>query len=576
MIVGIDLGTTNSLIAYYQNGKSTLIPNALGKVMTPSVVSLDDDGQILVGQVAKERLISHPLATVASFKRFMGSQKTHQLVCGNHRQSFSSEELSALVLKSLKQDAETALGQSISDVVISVPAYFNDHQREATKAAAVLAGLNVIRLINEPTAGAMAYGLHHHHSDDGKFLVLDLGGGTFDVTLLELFAGIMEVKASAGDNFLGGEDFTQVLIDGFIAHQCQTHRLEGAFWQPYLPQLHNLAELAKLELSLKEQTTMSLTIDGQTFVWAVDEPMLATLCEPLLERLSLPIQRAVKDAGIKVRELDAIVLVGGASRMPLFRKTVVRLLGRFPAVAINPDETIAIGTSIQAGLAMQDGALDELVLTDVTPYSLGVETSILLDNHNRKTGIFSPIIERNSVIPTSKVETFYAVHNEQTEVCFGIYQGEARLVQDNIKLGEITIPIPKSYKNKATEVPIHVRFSYDVNGLLEVDIDLDGDGETYNLTIENGAKRLTAQELSDAKAKLSALKIHPRDTLANRTLLARAERLYAQSLKAERSELNRLISHFEMILDSQDLEKIRHESLKFAQILDRIENRSDW
>ncbi len=219
MIVGIDLGTTNSLISYFKDGKPTLIPNALGKVLTPSVVSVDDDGRILVGEPAKERLISHPTATASTFKRFMGSQKTYTLTTGKHSQKFSPEELSALILKSLKQDAQTHLGYDVTDVVITVPAYFNDHQREATKTSATLAGLNVVRLINEPTAAAMAYGLHEYDDDDErKFLVLDLGGGTFDVTLLELFAGVMEVKASAGDNLLGGEDFTDIIIKDFIAH----------------------------------------------------------------------------------------------------------------------------------------------------------------------------------------------------------------------------------------------------------------------------------------------------------------------------------------------------------------------
>ena len=573
MIIGIDLGTTNSLVSYWQDGKTLLIPNALGGVSTPSVVSVDKHGEILVGQIAKERLISHPHLTASTFKRFMGSQKTYQL--GTQR--FSPEELSALVLKSLKQDAEVHLGTTVTDVVITVPAYFNDHQREATKTAAEMAGLNVVRLINEPTAAAMAYGLHEYDSsDERKFLVLDLGGGTFDVTLLELFAGVMEVKASAGDNMLGGEDFTHILIDGFIQYQNQHKHTTTEFWQTHLARLYDIAEHAKQQLSHQNHTTLNFTTEEQTYTWSITHQEFETLCTPLLNRFTAPIEQAVRDAKLKIKTLDAIVLVGGATRMPIFKSLVARLLGRFPTASLNPDEAIAIGASIQAGLIMEDKALDELILTDVAPYSLGVETSVEVGNNERRSGIFAPIIERNTVIPTSRVESFSPVHDKQTQIDFSIYQGEARLVKDNIKLGELVVHIPPAYHNKATQVNAQVRFSYDVNGLLEVDISVDGSNKQYNLVIENGAKRLSPQELEASRQKLANLKIHPRDHAVNRNLLARAERLYAQRLGHDRQELGRLIAWFESVLDTQDTDKIRHESVKFTQWLDAIENRDDW
>lgn len=574
MIIGIDLGTTNSLVSYFKDGKPTLICNALGSVLTPSVVSIDDDGKILVGQPAKERLISHPTATASTFKRFMGSQKVHTLSAGKHSQKFSPEELSALILKSLKQDAQSHLGHEVTDVVITVPAYFNDHQREATKTSATLAGLNVIRLINEPTAAAMAYGLHEYDSDEErKFLVLDLGGGTFDVTLLELFAGVMEVKASAGDNLLGGEDFTEVIIKDFICHHAE-QGTPAEFWQAHHAMLYDACEHAKRTLSDKNEVIIRLNIDNKEYTYPLDSDDFEVLCQPLFAKITAPIERAVRDAGLKVRELDAIVLVGGSTRMPLFKKMVARLLGRFPTATLNPDEAIGIGASIQAGLIAEDNALDELVLTDVSPYSLGVETSMQVSEHERKMGIFAPIIERNTVIPTSRVQNFSPVHNDQTEVRFGIYQGEARLVKDNIQLGELTVKVPKAYEGKATELSIDVRFSYDVNGLLEVDI--DAGGNQHNLTIENGAKRLTDKELQASKDKLSALKIHPRDTLESRTLIARAERMYSQRLGHDRDELGRLLAWFESVLDSQDSEQIRHAQVKFGEFLDNIENRDDW
>lgn len=574
MIIGIDLGTTNSLVSYFKDGKPTLIPNALGSVLTPSVVSVDNDGKILVGQPAKDRLISHPTATASTFKRFMGSQKVYTLTADKHTQKFSPEELSALILKSLKQDATAHLGQEVRDVVITVPAYFNDHQRESTKTSAMLAGLNVVRLINEPTSASMAYGLHEYDSDEErKFLVLDLGGGTFDVTLLELFAGVMEVKASAGDNLLGGEDFTEVIIKDFIRH----HESQGTpshFWQAHHAMLYDESERAKRTLSDHDTAQIHLSIDGKVYDYTLTSDDFEELCQPLFAKITAPIERAVRDAGLKVRDLDAIVLVGGSTRMPLFKKMIAKLLGRFPTATLNPDEAIAIGASIQAGLIAEDNALDELVLTDVSPYSLGVETSIQVSEHERRSGIFSPIIERNTIIPTSRVENFSPVHNDQTEVRFGIYQGEARLVKDNIQLGELTVKVPKEYQGKATQLSIDVRFSYDVNGLLEVDI--DAGGKQHNLTIENGAKRLTEKELQASKDKLSALKIHPRDTIESRALIARAERLYSQRLGHDRDEIGRLLAWFENVLDSQDTDKIRHSQVKFGEFLDNIENRDDW
>lgn len=569
MIIGIDLGTTNSLVGVWQAGEAVLIPNSFGEYLTPSVVSVDKDGQILIGKIAKERLISHPNQTAHAFKRFIGSQKTYQL--GNQR--FSPEELSALVLKSLKADAENFLGEPVHEVVITVPAYFNDTQRQATKNAAQLAGLTVKRLLNEPTAAAMAYGLHHAN-DEEKFLVLDLGGGTFDVTLLELFSGVMEVRSSAGDNVLGGEDFTQVLINGFIQHQNSKQNTTNEFWHTHQALLYDQAENLKKQLSTATSGNMSLTIDEKTYDWHIDIEQFTELCEPLLARFKAPIERAVRDAKIRVKELDKIILVGGATRMSVFRNLTARLFKRFPSINLNPDETIAIGAVIQAGLVAEDIALDEMILTDVAPYSLGVDTSLQIGENHYQHGVFSPIIERNTIIPTSKVKNYSPFHDDQTEVVFNIYQGEARLVADNIKLGEIRIPVPKKYQGNASKLSIDVRFSYDVNGLLEVDVNFADN--TQSISIQNGAKQLTEEELQHSKDKLSALKIHPRDEAKNRHLLARAERLYAQRLGFDRERLNHLIGWYENILDSQDLDKIRHANVEMLNKLDEIENHDDY
>lgn len=569
MIIGIDLGTTHSLLAIWQDGKAKLIPNALGSVLTPSVVSIDKDGSLLVGQAAKERLISHPEQTASVFKRFMGSQKVYRL--GNQR--FSAEELSALVLKSLKADAEAYLGEPVTEAVITVPAYFNDHQRQATKHAAQMAGLSVRRLLNEPTAAAMAYGLHEM-AKDSEFLVLDLGGGTFDVTLLELFSGVMEVRASAGDNSLGGEDFTELLVQGFMG-RCQPSQPSQEFWQPYISLLHGEAETCKRTLTHSKRATMTMAVDGVVYTWTVTEAAFESLCEPLFQRFRDPIERAVRDAKLRIKNLDEVVLVGGATRMPVFRQLMTRLLGRFPSVQLNPDETIAIGAAIQAGLVAQDAALDEVILTDVAPYSMGVDTTIEIRENQYQHGVFAPIIERNTVIPTSKVHTFFPMNDQQTKVQFNIYQGEARLTRDNIKLGELSVSLPASYRGKATELPIDVRFSYDINGLLEVDIDMVDSDQRYNLVIQNGAKQLSYEEIKASKDRLSTLKVHPRDQAQNRSLLARAERLYAQRLGYDREQLARLIGWFESILDGQDPQQIRQASTDLAQSLEQFE-REDW
>lgn len=565
MIVGIDLGTTNSLVAVWKDGQACLIPNALGSVLTPSVVSVDDNGQLLVGQAAKERLVTHPALTAAAFKRFMGSQKTYLL----GRRAFRPEELSALVLSSLKADAEAWLGETVSEAIITVPAYFNDIQRNATRIAAELAGLKVLRLLNEPTAAAMAYGLHQADGES-QFLVLDLGGGTFDVTLLDLFEGVMEVRASAGDNCLGGEDFTAALAEGFIQHALTHQHQTPAFWETHAAQVLAAAELAKRQLSSGSGQTVTMTVRAgeQRIEWSLNEDILLGLSKKLLERIRLPIEKALRDSRVKLSELDEVVLVGGATRMPILRKLVVQMFGRFPATQLHPDEAIALGAAVQAGLTARDAALDEVVMTDVAPYSMGVDTSIRTGENEYAHGQFSPIIERNTVIPASKVQTYYPMHDRQSTVEFGIYQGEARLVKDNIFLGKITVAVPPG---KASEVGIDVRFSYDVNGVLEVDIATSSTGERKQLVIQNDAGALTPEQVQESLRKLAALKIHPREQMENRTLVARAERLFSQSLGVARESVRHHIAVFEAVLDRQNPQEIRHAAARFKEYLDSLD-----
>jgi molecular chaperone HscC len=570
MIVGIDLGTTNSLIGSWRNGKTELFPTALRSNLTPSVVGLDDNGEILVGQPAKERMLTHPDLTQAVFKRYMGTQRTMAL----GKRSYRAEELSSFVLRSLKRDAEEFTGEKVAEAVISVPAYFSDAQRKATKIAGELAGLKVERLINEPTAAALAYGLQDA-PPESQFLVFDLGGGTFDVTILQLFDGVMEVRASAGDNFLGGEDFVDVLIDKFVGH-CSSKKFLTANDVQRDPKLRKAlryeAEKAKRQLTESSETVMAFAWKGGNEQLRITDTDLKTWAEPLLSRIRQPVERALRDARIMPSELHQILLVGGATRMPLIRNLVARLFGRFPTTEIHPDEAVALGAAVQAGLKARDAALKEVVLTDVCPYSLGVEVAHQSEAmKTMQSGYFSPIIQRNTVIPASRVEQYVTTQDWQTAVNMNIYQGEARLVKDNILLGKVVLKVPRK---KRGEEKIDVRFTYDINGLLEVEATVVSTGTKKVIVIEETPGVLSADEIKARLATLSALKISPTDQVENRTVMARAERLYEQSLGLQREWIGSETSKFEEVMARQDPNEISKARAEFSSFLDSMDGQS--
>jgi molecular chaperone HscC len=566
MIVGIDLGTTNSLVAVWRNGRPELIPNALGEVLTPSCVSLDEDGSVLVGKAALERAQTHPERTARTFKRYMGSDKVVNL----GSRAFRAEELSALVLKSLKADAEAALGEEVTEAIITVPAYFSDAQRKATRAAGQLAGLKVERLLNEPTAAALAYGIHQRDSET-KFLVFDLGGGTFDVSVLDLFENVMEVRASAGDNYLGGEDFVTVLVDHFFKHKDLPAGLRRD--AGFMSRLQAQAEAAKRALSLRPTATLSATfmaLDGEReYQMDVDEALLAEACAPLLRRLRAPVERALRDANLRSGDLEAIVLAGGATRMPLVRKLVTSLFGRFPAIDHNPDEVVALGAAVQAGLKARDAALDEVVMTDVSPYSLGVAISKRISATASTHGHFDPIIERNSPVPISRVKSYVPTNENQSTVSLHIFQGESRMAADNVHLGNLEIRLPPLPQADCT---VEVRFTYDVNGLLQVEATIPKTQDKFSVVIEGNPGLLTEQEIADRLKALAGLKIHPRDQMDNRTLLARAERIYQQLRGEAREWLAGRIVGFEAALATQDKRAIAPVHKALQKALDDIES----
>ncbi|GAB0075786.1 molecular chaperone HscC [Pseudomonas syringae pv. tomato] len=564
MIVGIDLGTTNSLVAVWRDGSSELVTNALGETLTPSVVGLDDDGQILVGKAARERLQTHPEKTTALFKRYMGSAQEIRLGAGTYR----PEELSSLVLKSLKADVERAYGEPVTEAVISVPAYFSDAQRKATRIAGELAGLKVEKLINEPTAAALAYGLHQKQGET-SFLVFDLGGGTFDISILELFDGVMEVRASAGDNFLGGEDFDRLLVEHFLA----LHRDEQDFPAKELvtPSLRREAERVRKALGQDDRVDFVLRHAEREWRKTVTQEQMSDLFAPLLARLRSPIERALRDAKIRVADLNEILLVGGTTRMPLIRKLAAGMFGRFPAMTLNPDEVVAQGAAIQAALKQRDAALEEVVLTDVCPYTLGIETTQYVFN-GYQPGHYLPIIERNSVVPVSRVRTVNTISDNQDHVLLKIFQGESRLVKDNIALGELNIPVPKA---KAGEVELDVRFTYDNNGLLEADVLIQMTGEKHKLVIENNPGVMTPTEIRERLKVLEALKVHPREQQVNTHLTARLERLYQEYLGEARETIGIWAAQFQRVLETQDDRQINELRKQLEQEADRFE-RGEW
>ncbi|MBU1357307.1 MAG: molecular chaperone HscC [Gammaproteobacteria bacterium] len=561
MIVGIDLGTTNSLVAVWREGQPQLIPNAVGQTLTPSCVSLDEDGTVLVGSAARERLQSHPERTAANFKRYMGSEKIFTLA----NRDFRPEELSSLVLRALKADAEAFLGQTVEEAVITVPAYFSDAQRKATRAAGRLAGLKVERLLNEPTAAALAYGLHQKDAET-RFLVFDLGGGTFDVSVLEMFEGVMEVRASAGDNSLGGEDFLDALVDIFIDRNKlpASVRKDGRFMQ----RLIGAAERAKRVLSESSKTLLSMEHDGKAFSMSVDEPMLEHACSQLLKRLRLPVERALRDANLRSAMLDNIVLAGGATRMPMVRRLVTAMFGRFPAIDFNPDEVVALGAAVQAGLKAKDAALREVVMTDVSPYSLGVAVSKRMLDGSSTHGHFDPIIERNTTVPVSRVKNYIPTAAGQVFIDLQIFQGESRMVRDNVHLGELRVELPGG---PPEESAVDVRFSYDVNGLLQVEAMVLKTRKTFSVVVEGNPGLLTEEEIVERLAAMRELKIHPRDTLENRTVLARAERIYTQLRGAAREWLGQQILQYEAALATQNARTAAQARVQLEEKLDQLE-----
>lgn len=562
MIVGIDLGTTNSAVAVWHDGGAHLVANSLGDFLTPSAVSLDADGTAYVGATALNRLATHPLDTATSFKRYMGTDRKINLA----NASFNAEDLSALVLQSICDDVEARFGTRPSEAVITVPAYFNDRQRKATRRAGEIAGLSVRRLINEPTAAALAFGLQDHE-DREPFLVFDLGGGTFDVSIVEKFEGVVEVRSSAGDNRLGGDDFNSALAAAMrprVDPLDHLARLDSARCEVML---NRAAEAARRRLSTSDTASFAIVVDGEKLDTTVTAAEFEQACDSLLRRLRDPVARALRDCSIQPAELSDIVLVGGATRMPVIRKAITRLFSRFPNSMVDPDHAVALGAAVQAGLLARDAALDEIRISDVCPFTLGVD-ALERDAYGRQHRVFSPIIDRNTPVPVSRMGTYCTSADNQRDLEFNIYQGEARELSGNLHLGKIVIPIPP---RPAGDIFAEVRFSYDSSGLLEIDVNVPETGAQRNLVIVDEADRKSEHELAARRTALAKLKFHPRDAAENIALITRAERTFEDFIGEERRTIGLWITDFCGALESQDHRHIAEARTILITRLDAID-----
>lgn len=554
--IGIDLGTTNSCIAFYESGEATVIENAEGGRITPSVVAFTKSGERLVGMIAKRQAITNLDRTVASIKRKMGSK--HRVKIDD--KEYSPQEISAMILQKLKTDAEAYLGEKITEAVITVPAYFEDSQRKATRDAGKIAGMKVLRIINEPTAAALAYGLDKEQ--DQKIMVFDLGGGTFDVSILDIGDGVFEVKATSGNNYLGGDDYDKKIMDWIIAEFKKNRGIDLSGDKMAMQRLIEAAEKAKCELSTAQTATINLpfiTADEsgpKHLEMTLTRAKLVQLVSDLLDKCVGPTKRAMEDAGIKPGDLDHVLLVGGQTRMPAVREMVKKLSGKEPRKDINPDEVVAVGAAIQAGVLK--GEVKDVLLLDVTPLSLGIET---------KGGVFTRLIERNTTIPTRKSEVFSTAEDNQTTVEIHVLQGERPMAAFNKTLGRFQlVGIPPALRG----IPqIEVSFDIDANGIVNVLAKDLGTGNEQKVTItsagipdEEIGKMVKEAEIhaeEDKKKREEAEIRNNADNLIYST--EKSTRQLGDKLPSdERSRIESAISELKKALAGTDIEAIKQKS----------------
>lgn len=559
MLIGIDLGTTNSLAGFYKDGEVKIIPNRLGEELTPSVVAINENDEVLVGRVALEFGRLHPVDCAKVFKRSMGTEKTYQL----RGKKFNSTDLSSFVLRSLKEDAEAYLGCEVDKAIISVPAYFNDLQRRATAQAGALAGLEVVRIINEPSAAALAYGVGLSDKDE-KCLVFDLGGGTLDVSILEYSDDYMEVHAIAGDNFTGGEDFTRVLAELFL-------KKAGKKPEDLSVKEMNLVMAVTEDAKKKAGPgvfNISCRLGDELVEQTIKNSEFEEECEALKARIRKPIEKALKDSGTKLSDIDRVILVGGATKLGIVRNYAAKLFSCFPETIVDPDKAVAMGAAIACGLKERNKEIKEMVFVDVCPFTLGTEVCV---NNGRfdEPGHYLPIIQRNTVIPVSCTQTVYTMRDDQSAVDVKVLQGESRMASNNLKLGELSIAVPPAPAGKES---IDITYTYDINSILEVEVKVNSTGQSKKIVIQKGDKRVSEKEIEERFKELEYLKQNPRDEEPNALVLLRGERLYEEGDQELRAAIDREIMKFERALEKKDRPGIEKARRELTEFLDEIEN----
>lgn len=567
-IIGIDLGTTNSCVSVMEGGSAVVIPNAEGNRTTPSIVAFAKNGERLVGEPAKNQAITNPDRTIRSIKREMGSDHKVEI----DGKSYTPQDISAMILQKIKTDAESYLGEKVQDAVITVPAYFTDSQRQATKDAGRIAGLNVLRIINEPTAASLAYGLDketHHH----KIMVFDLGGGTFDVSILEIGDGVFEVLATKGDNLLGGDDFDNILIDYFAEEFKKQNGVDLKNDKMSAQRLKDAAEKAKKELSAAMTTNINLPFITANqsgplhFNMDLTRAKFNELTAHLVEKTVGPTKAALSDAGLSPNEVDKVLLVGGSTRIPAVQEAVQKITGKEPTKGVNPDECVALGAAIQGGVL--SGEVKDLLLLDVTPLSLGIETL---------GGVTTNLIERNTTIPTKKSQTFTTAADGQTAVDVHVLQGERKMAQDNVTLGRFQLTgIPSARRG----VPqIEVTFDIDANGIVNVSAKDLGTGKEQKITI-TASTNLSEEEI---KQKIKDAELHAEEDKSKKEAVEvrnNAESLVYNTEKsleeakdkitdAEKKEVQDEVDHLKKALEKDDVEEIKAASEKVTTAFYKI------
>ncbi len=557
-IIGIDLGTTNSLAAVWQDGRSRLIPNSFGEYLTPSVVSMGEEGIVYVGKTAKERLISHPNRTISVFKRFMGTGKIYELGGKEYR----AEELSALVLRKLKEDAERYLGEPVEEAVVSVPAYFNDMARKATKAAGELSGLQVERIINEPSAAALACHIRNREEDE-TFLVFDFGGGTLDVSLVDCFDNIIEITAVSGDNHLGGSDFDRMIAEEF----CKEHNLNFSELSRQRQEVL-LESAARAKCTLTEKNDTVMQVSGREFKgqMKINNKKLIQISMPLFRRMAIPIKKVMYDADKNMLEISKIILVGGSCKMPSVQQYLRHMEGEHKIIVAEPDYMVALGVGIYAGIKERKDDVKDLLLTDICPFTLGTG---IQNEADIGRPVMSAVIERNSALPCSKVKRFFTANDYQRHVKIDVYQGEEYYVDNNICLGEINVDVPPAPRGHES---VTVRYTYDMNGILIVDVKVDSTKEEVQRIMTTGADTIQPEKIEQYIEELEKLKFYPANQEENQMVSAWGERLFAQASGVLREEIAGRLQYFQHLLQvEQDTYKIKKWKKKLESYFRNIE-----